>query len=489
MRPRTTAALFAGALLALACGSEEDEPRRALSRAELLDPETCRDCHADHYREWSGSMHAYAAEDPVFRAMNERGQRETNGALGDFCVSCHAPMAVREGATTDGLNLDEVSDSLEGVTCYFCHNVQSVGGTHNNPLELFDDDTMYGPLSDPAESSPHRAAYSANADISTRESSDTCGACHDIVLPSPPAPAAVHLERTFSEWQGGLFAKPAADGGLSCGTCHMPGRNDVAADADGVVQRRVNSHEFPAVDVALTPFPQMERQRELVQQELDNTLRSEICVLEQPGGASLDVLLDNVGAGHNFPSGAAHDRRLWVQVVAFAGTTRVYESGVVPDGTAVTDTAATDPDLWLLRDEVFKANDDVAHMFWDIARLEARTVPGPVTSDTTDPDFFVTHVSRRFPRDGSTIAGAIDRVAVTLKLRPMGLDVLDDLVDSGDLDASVRDAMPTFDMSARGAGGTTLEWTPEAAADPDTGFTKTFQGVAARCVASAPGVR
>ena len=31
-------------------------------------------------------MHAYASDDPVFQAMNKRAQRETNGALGDFCV-------------------------------------------------------------------------------------------------------------------------------------------------------------------------------------------------------------------------------------------------------------------------------------------------------------------------------------------------------------------------------------------------------------------
>jgi hypothetical protein len=40
-------------------------------------------------------MHAYAAEDPVFLAMNARGQRETQGALGAFCVNCHAPLAVQ----------------------------------------------------------------------------------------------------------------------------------------------------------------------------------------------------------------------------------------------------------------------------------------------------------------------------------------------------------------------------------------------------------
>ena len=34
-----------------------------------------------------------AMDDPVFIAMNKKGQRETNGALGTFCVNCHAPMA------------------------------------------------------------------------------------------------------------------------------------------------------------------------------------------------------------------------------------------------------------------------------------------------------------------------------------------------------------------------------------------------------------
>ena len=84
----------------LSCGDDAPAYR---SRAELLDPATCAACHAKHYDEWSASMHAYASRDPVFLAMNRRGQEETSGALGSFCVNCHAPMAVREGATVDGL--------------------------------------------------------------------------------------------------------------------------------------------------------------------------------------------------------------------------------------------------------------------------------------------------------------------------------------------------------------------------------------------------
>ena len=63
-------------------------------------------------------MHAYASTDPVFLAMNQRGQRETNGELGSFCVQCHAPMALRTGATTDGLNLKTLPEHLQGVTLF-----------------------------------------------------------------------------------------------------------------------------------------------------------------------------------------------------------------------------------------------------------------------------------------------------------------------------------------------------------------------------------
>src|SRR5207302_10047877 len=89
--------------LALLCGCGASS-----TREQLLDPMTCNTCHDVHYREWSGSMHAYASTDPVFRAMNRRGQRDTQGALGSFCVNCHAPLAVREMATADGLNLEQV---------------------------------------------------------------------------------------------------------------------------------------------------------------------------------------------------------------------------------------------------------------------------------------------------------------------------------------------------------------------------------------------
>jgi hypothetical protein len=47
------------------------------------------------------------------------------------------------------------------------------------------------------------------------------------------------------------------------------------------------------------------------------------------------------------------------------------------------------------------------------------------------------------------------RVTARLKIRPIGLDVLNDLVESGDLDPAIVEAMPTLTFGAQ------IEWTPK----------------------------
>jgi hypothetical protein len=42
----------------------------------------CRNCHVNHYDEWSGSQHAYAQLSPIFNAMNGELIKRTNGTVG-----------------------------------------------------------------------------------------------------------------------------------------------------------------------------------------------------------------------------------------------------------------------------------------------------------------------------------------------------------------------------------------------------------------------
>ena len=444
-----------GVAAGVACSNAPSAPAY-LTRDELLDPATCKGCHADHFDDWSGSMHAYAAQDPVFLAMNARGQRETGGKLGTFCVQCHAPMAVREGKTTDGLNLGQLPSSLKGITCFFCHNVDAVDGTNDNPLHLASDVAMRGPFANPIANTAHPAVYSTLHDRDQLDSVKLCGTCHDIVNGH-----GVAIESTYQEWQGTVFSKPPL--GDSCGQCHM---NQSAAlkpvaQVAGAPPRHYHSHDFPAVDVALTAFPQSDTQKAGVQAFLDTTLSSELCVGVQGSQLGIHVSLENAGAGHSWPSGSAQDRRAWVEVIAYSAGKVIYQSGVVPDGSDATKIG--DPDLWLLRECMLDGQDNEVSMFWQAANpSENYEIPGQVTASLLDPAIYQNHLYQTFPRSTFlTLAPGQtpDRVTMRVRLQPIGLDVIDDLVASGDLDASTRAAIATFDIGA----SPLVEWTPAKA--------------------------
>lgn len=449
--PKRVALLLAGvALLAGAC---RDEPKKSTANApdsgdgtlftqeQLLDPKACRSCHPGQYAEWAGSMHAYAAEDPVFLAMNRRGQEETGGQLGDFCVGCHAPLAVREGWTTDGLNLDEVPAEYKGITCYFCHSVDGIEGDHNNALSLAKDGVMRGSFDDPAPNVAHRSAYSKLLDSKRLESSRACGACHDVTLPKALVGRELPLERTFAEWEQTLFNRSHAEGGLGCAGCHMvqsPERNR-SADMASAPRRSSRRHDFEAIDLAQTPFPNQERQRLLAERLLDTSLLGEICVSRV---GTIEVTLENAGSGHAWPSGASQDREPWLEVAAYGdGGTPVFKTQE-PRSPSDADAGVTDAPV-VLKDLVVDERGEPAHMFWDVRKvLRSTTIPGAATRDPLDPLYHRERARFTFP----TNALDLERVTLRVRVRPVALEVLSDLVASGHLDRRFLDEMPVFDV-------------------------------------------
>jgi nitrate/TMAO reductase-like tetraheme cytochrome c subunit len=462
----------------IACGGD-DGPK--LSVAELQDPAACMECHPQHYKEWSGSMHAYAAEDPVFVAMNNRGQRETQGKLGTFCISCHAPMAVALGLS-NGENFDPAAlpPSAKGVTCFFCHNIEDVTGIHNNPLKLAMDQTMRGGLEDAKGNPAHHSKYDQLMD-SDKNESEMCGACHDINVPEEinGVPGGVDVERTFKEWQSTIFAtdkRPQIH--LTCGQCHMFSKDGLVADFDGVVNRPngVHEHTWPGIDQALTPFPEMAEQAAQIDRDLKDAVRvtgptalgggagvGGICVT--PMG-EITVRVDSISPGHAFPSGAAQDRRVWVQVKAFdASNVEIYSRGVVPDGV---DPKIGDPDLFGMWDQVFKQDNTPAHFFWEIARVDSSLLlRPPVTLDPFDPR--IDHSTTKRYVVGALLP-QIERVETRMFMRALPYEVIDDLIASGDLAPAIRDALPTLEI----AGGHRV-W-KKTARDPGTGCCTPLDG-------------
>jgi hypothetical protein len=363
----------------------------------------------------------------------------------------------------------------------------------NDSLHLADDLVMRAGIADPVDNPVHASTYSPVHDGSHAQSAARfCGSCHDIVTP-----AGGHVERTYEEWAHSLFAKdPPSGSPLSCGGCHMPGRDGLAADGPaaaglGPKLRKHYDHAFPGVDVALTDgFPNAAAQRAAVEDKLENQLlQAALCVNRSIAGkwSTIDVYLDNIGAGHGWPSGATQDRRAWIELVAYKGDRVIYHSGTDDLGkplaldARIVDRGPADPDLWLLRDCMFDASGNEVHMFWQAASSDPDALPAALTLDPTDPNVNRAHIVRSYPlvtSTPSTIPGVPDRVTLRVLLRPIGLDVMDLLAAPDpeapsaplDLDPAIVARMPTFSVLRSSKGRTRvdgLEWTlPAAASQP-----------------------
>jgi len=241
--------------------------------------------------------------------------------------------------------------------------------------------------------------------------------------------------------------------------------------------RELHGHRFPAVDLPLTAWPDADVLARETQAFLDTSLQTALCVRGSGPAAQIQVVLDNVAAGHAFPSGAAQDRRLWLELTAFAGEETIYESGVVPADQPL---SGADGELFWFGDCLLGARGEQVRMFWDAHEVESNLLPGQQTFDASDPRFYRTHLRVDFPRQTATIPRFPDRITLNVRLSPFDLDVFDDLVESGDL-TDTPDAT-LGEMRARLAArrvGQELVWTPDTA-------TETFvdRGAPIRCTSA-----
>lgn len=306
------------------CGKDSASPPPGGPPFQLSDfksPETCGQCHPNHYAEWSTSMHAYAFTDPVFFAMNFAEAERTNGELRQFCIGCHSPIGTLTG-TTPGGRFDPATMPgvvRAGISCDVCHSVVEAapGATEaGTTLALRPGDTKYGPL--PALQGPgfHRTEQR----IELFENSTFCRACHNLTV------RGLEVEETFDEWEGSIYA---SRGDSHCQDCHMPRYSGQAA-IDGPERPRLHRHWFTGVDVALTAFPGREAARARAAELLRNS--ATLAVAAPTSAAAGDtftvaVTVTNDRTGHAIPSGTSFSRQMWIEVSATAGSDTLYRSG------------------------------------------------------------------------------------------------------------------------------------------------------------------
>lgn len=235
--------------------------------------DVCRTCHIDITDQWRTSAHSRAdrTHDLLFGRMYFYSLKETRGATLTKCGPCHETVSF----INNDFEVPRLRDaSAEGVTCVYCHAISGPGPATGVPPYTLDLSAYYGTLRMPVTTPSHKSAYSTYL-----QSSDFCGACHKY-----SNQYGVPISDTIGEWRATKFARQ----GVTCQTCHMPGRAG-RNSSRGPVRPRVADHSF-----SLDPDnPRLAK-------PLDLELHA-----ERRGSDTLRVyaLLTNVGAGHSIPTG------------------------------------------------------------------------------------------------------------------------------------------------------------------------------------------
>ena len=166
-----------------------------------------------------------------------------------------------------------------------------------------------------------------------------------------------------------------------------------------------------------------------------------------PGEPFTFTVYLETAAAHNMPSGAASDRRMWLEVVAYdAAGDELLRTDEIADG-ELEIKPERDPNFCVFRDRILDASGEETHMFWEAAaRDEEQSAALPPQIDVT-----VRHYAECKYTTTRVALEPAARIDIHVRMRPMGMDVLQDLIGSGHLDEQYARATPTFTVARRTA--------------------------------------
>ena len=329
--------LAAVALLVPGRGNALDE--------DFNDPARCAACHVKIFEQWEASVHALAADDPIFRRFYEMVVEEAGPSAVEFCMKCHSPVGVfrKQVPPATGEKLDPIAK--KGVFCDFCHTVTPTG-IGNASFDTTFSTVKRGPF-DNAVSPAH---LTRTDDKYGR--SEFCGMCHNVTHPISGRP----IERTYDEWRESPYNTGDPATTTTCQDCHM--RQYPGNPATGAVERKDNpgkaatmgpdrphiwTHSFVGGNALFPGRPGADRRRGMVEERLRNAARVEIDLEEPPaeGLVAFRVRVFNTGAGHKLPTGLSEVREMWLDVkVTDAEGKELLRSGAIGESGGIDPTAA-----------------------------------------------------------------------------------------------------------------------------------------------------
>ncbi|MCL5967001.1 MAG: cytochrome c family protein [Deltaproteobacteria bacterium] len=180
-----------------AAGAGEPDSSRYRSAA------VCAECHPEIVRTWRSSQHASAFTDPAFQLPYDRIRRaDPPKALA--CEYCHNPMR-------SVLPPHDPRASIfaqEGVTCDFCHSVESVSPQGPFPRYRTRPGIKFGPRGGSRGKTIHETRFSR-----LHITSELCAGCHEYWNKY-----GIPVLTTYSEWKESFYRGE----GVHCQFCHLP---------------------------------------------------------------------------------------------------------------------------------------------------------------------------------------------------------------------------------------------------------------------------
>ncbi|HEV2488930.1 MAG TPA: tetratricopeptide repeat protein [Candidatus Acidoferrales bacterium] len=283
----------------------------------FLESETCKECHADAYRQWEGSAHHFSSFNNQWYRKSIEYMQDTVGIRpSKWCAGCHDPALLFTGMFERPIReVENTPEGQAGLGCVMCHSmvaVQSSMGQGGYVLE-------YPPLNDLATSKnpvvhrlvnlliklnpePHRRAFLKP--FVRSQTAEFCSTCHKVHLDFPVN--HYRWTRGFNEYDNWQASGISGQGARSfyyppqpqtCTDCHMPAlhSNDFGNDR-GVV----HSHQFPAANTALPYENEDATQLDTVEKFLEaNQVSVDIF------GISPERLNTEAARGGNTPSSVA----------------------------------------------------------------------------------------------------------------------------------------------------------------------------------------
>jgi hypothetical protein len=234
--------------------------------------EVCGRCHLAIHEAWKSSAHARATESRLFQDALELAEAEFGAGARKKCLECHAPVAVLSGDLTLRQKV-----SWEGVTCDYCHSIQSVSTASVNARATVEFSQVKSGPSKDASSTGHGTSFSG-----VHTSSLACVACHQYrnALGFP-------VLTTYSEWKNSGSAKE----GKQCQSCHMyrVEGNVVEPRIRRVSEAKINLHQMPGSHTL---------------KQLNKTVRAKLSSSRESDQLKVFIDVINRTAGHYVPTGS-----------------------------------------------------------------------------------------------------------------------------------------------------------------------------------------